>query len=267
MEETMAEPAYKQIADDLRRKIETGELEQAGQLPTELELREEYGASRNTIRDAIKRLIQAGYVETRPGQGTFVLTKIDPFVTTLSADPGSGLAGGEGAAYLSEVSEQHRKAETSAPRIEVRQAQREIAARLRVSAGAQVVSRSQERYIDGTPWSLQTSYYSMDLVTRHGATRLLLAEDITEGAVKYLGQAAALNQLGYRDWITARNPNGTEQSFFGIRHDMTVFEIFRTVFDQHGVPIRVMVTVYPADRNQFIVNVGTLPDPEYDEGI
>jgi GntR family transcriptional regulator len=263
----MAEPAYKQIADDLRRKIEAGELEQGGQLPTELELREEYGASRNTIRDAIKRLIQAGYVETRPGQGTFVLTKIDPFVTTLSADPGSGLAGGEGAAYLSEVSEQHRRAETSAPRIEVRQAQREIAARLRVSAGAQVVSRSQERYIDGTAWSLQTSYYSMDLVTRYGATRLLLAEDITEGAVKYLGDVAALKQLGYRDWITARNPNDTEQSFFGIRHDMTVFEIFRTVFDQHGVPMRVMVTVYPADRNQFIVNVGTLPDPEYDEGI
>jgi GntR family transcriptional regulator len=262
----MAEPAYKQIADDLRRKIETRELEPGEQLPTELELREEYSASRNTIRDAIKRLIQSGYVETRPGQGTFVLTKIDPFVTTLSVEPRSGIGGGEGAAYLSEVNEQHRKAQESVPRIEVQQARPEISARLRVPPGTQVVSRHQERFIDGTPWSLQTSFYPMDLVTSHGATRLLLAENMTEGTVKYLEETAGLKQMGYRDWITARNPDEIEQSFFSIRHDATVFVVFRTAFDQHEVPMRVTVTVFPTDRNQFIVNVGTLPDPEYDEG-
>ncbi len=262
----MAEPAYKQIADDLRRKIEIGELEPGGQLPTELELREDYSASRNTIRDAIKRLIQSGYVETRPGQGTFVLTKIDPFVTTLSADARSGIGGGEGAAYLSEVAGQHRRALESVPRIEVQQARPEVSARLRVPVGTQVVSRHQERFIDGTPWSLQTSFYPMDLVTKNGATRLLLAENMVEGTVKYLEETTGLKQLGYRDWVTARNPDEIEQSFFGIRHDMTVFEIFRTAFDQRGVPMRVTVTVFPTDRNQFIVNVGTLPDPEYDEG-
>ena len=43
----------------------------------------------------------------------------------------------------------------------------------------------------------------------------------------------------------------------------TVFEIFRTGFDQTGTPLRVTVTVWPADRNQFIVNVGEVPEPEY----
>jgi hypothetical protein len=28
----------------------------------------------------------------------------------------------------------------------------------------------------------------------------------------------------------------------------------------------VTVTVWPADRNQFIVNVGEVPDPQYDSG-
>ncbi|HEX6451234.1 MAG TPA: hypothetical protein VF060_17415, partial [Trebonia sp.] len=47
-----------------------------------------------------------------------------------------------------------------------------------------------------------------------------------------------------------------------IGHETTVFEIFRTAFDQDKVPMRVTVTVFPADRNQFIVNVGDdLPDP------
>ena len=65
-------------------------MAQGSQLPTELELQEQYHASRKTIRDAIKWLITRGLVETRPGQGTFVVEKIDPFVTTLSAASGGG---------------------------------------------------------------------------------------------------------------------------------------------------------------------------------
>jgi GntR family transcriptional regulator len=260
----MAEPMYKQIAEDLRKKIEAGELAPGEQLPTELDLRESYNASRNTIRDAIKRLIGSGHVETRPGQGTFVSRKIDPFVTTLSQDKDSGLGGGEGTSYLSEVSKQHRTSEVGPVRVEMQISRQEVAGRLRVPTGTQVVSRHQERFIDGTAWSMQTSFYPMELVTNGRATRLLLAEDITEGTVTYLQEATGRKQVGYRDWVTARPPDENEQKFFGLPHDSTVFEIFRTAFDQSGVPTRVTVTVFPADRNQFIVNVGTLPDPEYD---
>ena len=89
----MANPMYRQIAEDLRAQIESGELEPGQQLRTELELRERYNASRNTVRDAIKWLTNLGLVETKPGQGTFVLQTIDPFVTTLTEDPRSGLGG------------------------------------------------------------------------------------------------------------------------------------------------------------------------------
>ena len=50
----MPDPKYRVIADDLRRMIESGELAGGEQLPTEIELMEQYEASRNTIRDAIK---------------------------------------------------------------------------------------------------------------------------------------------------------------------------------------------------------------------
>jgi GntR family transcriptional regulator len=256
---------YQQIAEDLRKQIDSGLLGQGSQLPTELELRERYNASRNTIRDAIRRLTGQGLVETRPGQGTFVTMKVDPFVTVLTADPGTGFGGGEGAAYLSQVSTGHRRPFTTTPKVEVQTPPAVITRRLRVSPATQVVSRHQERYVDDVPWSLQTSFYPMEFITR-GATRLLMAEDITEGTVHYLADTIGLKQIGYRDWITAREPDDNEQKFFGIPHDATVFEIFRTAFDQHKTPMRVTVTVFPADRNQFIVNIGDdLPDPQYDE--
>jgi GntR family transcriptional regulator len=73
-----------------------------------------------------------------------------------------------------------------------------------------------------------------------------------------------IKQASYRDWITARAPDDNEQRFFGIAHDSIVFEIFRLAFDQHGEAMRVTVTIFPADRNQFIVNVGDPPDPQYE---
>jgi GntR family transcriptional regulator len=258
----MAPPKYQQIAHDLRSKIESGELAPGEQIPTEVDLQRIYQASRNTIRDAIKRLVSLGIVETRAGQGTFVVGAADPFVTTLSAPPGSGFGGGEGATYLSQVGEQHRSPRVSEPKVGVQVPPQEIGLRLRIGPEAQVVSRHQERFVDETPWSLQTSFYPMEFALK--APRLLMAGDIAEGAMSYLEEAEGIKQVGYRDWITARTPDLNEQNFFGIEHDATVFEIFRTAFDATGRPVRVTVTVFPTDRNQFIVNVGNVPEPQYD---
>src|SRR5215831_13016903 len=92
----MPDPLYRQIAEDLRQRIESGQLGHGDQLPTELELRERYDASRNTVRDAVKWLTTRGLIQTRPGQGTFVAEPSKPFVATLSADPATCLGGGEG---------------------------------------------------------------------------------------------------------------------------------------------------------------------------
>ncbi len=260
----MSNPMYRQIAEDLRAQIESGGLRPGQQLRTEIELREHYGASRNTVRDAIKWLTNLGLVETRPGQGTFVTEQIDPFITTLTQDAHTGFGGGEGGAFLSEVSEKHRTPTKDPVEVAIKAAAGEVAARLRIPEGAEVISRQEKRYIDGTPYSLQTSLYPKTLVDR-GADRLSSAADITEGTVEYLRATLGIKQVGYRDWITVRAPNGSEADFFKLPLDgrVSMYEIFRTAFDGNGTPMRLTVTVFPADRNQFIVNVGDVPDPQY----
>jgi GntR family transcriptional regulator len=261
----VADPKYRQIADSLRLKIDTGELPPDEQLPTETDLSKEFDASRNTIRDAIKALISLGLVETRPGQGTFVTRQPDPLFTTLSADQVTGLGGGEGAAFRSEVNEKHRRPTTSDPDVRLQTAAGEIAARLRVPKGTPLISRHQQRFIDGTLWSLQTSFYPRQFALQ-GAERLLDDQDIDEGTVKYLQESLGLKQVGYRDWITVRAPDTNEITQFRLPPDgrVQMFEIFRTAFDQNGTPIRVTVTVFPTDRNQFIVNVGDIPAAQFD---
>jgi GntR family transcriptional regulator len=254
----MSEPMYRQIAEQLRQKIESGELSHGDQLPTELELREQYDASRNTIRDAVKLLITRGLVETRPGQGTFVVEVIDPFVTVLSLESGFGDRGG--AAYEAAVAARSRKLTISPPRVEIQQASAIVAAELRLPEGADVVSRHQQRYIDETPWSLQTSFYPMRFVDQ-GATRIIQAADMPKGVVTYLQEELGIKQVGWRDKITVRTPDPNETAFFKLPTDgrVAVYEIFRTAFDQHGEPLRLTITAYPADRNQFVINIGQTP--------
>jgi GntR family transcriptional regulator len=261
----MPEPLWRRIAEDLRQKIESGELGRDGQpLPSELELRDQYSASRNTIRDAVKWLVNRGMVTTRPGQGTFVVTKIDPLVTVLPSDV-AGTQGGEGAAYESEVRSKKRLAKESEPRIEIQRAGGLVARELGLEDADSIVSRHQERFIDGTPWSLQTTFYPMRLVTQ-GAEQLLDAQAIRPSAISYIEDTLNLKRAGRRDRFRVRPPDRKETNFFYLPDDgrVSVVEITQTVYDETGVPFVVTITTYPADRNQFVMTVGDAP-PEPQE--
>jgi GntR family transcriptional regulator len=253
-------PLYRQIADDLQQRIESGALTPGQRLPTEPELRERYGASRNTVRDAVRWLTTRGLVRTRPGQGTFVVERAEPYITTLSADPDTGLGGGEGQAFQAEVVAQGRSPRASQPRVSVLQAADVVADQLQVAAGSSVVSRHQERFIDGAPFSLQTSYYPMALV-HSGATRLIEATSIHPGTGAYLEEVLGLRQARYSDLITVRTPTVSETLFFELPDSgrVSVFETFRTAFDAEDKPFRLTVSVFAADRNEFAVFSGVVP--------
>lgn len=257
----MAGPKWRSIADDLSKKIEDGDIARGARLPTELELQDTYAASRNTVRDAIKWLMQRQLVETYPGRGTFVSLKITPFAVPLSPLGDQARGADDGTAYVAAAQVQNRRPSVSDPRVEIRQATGTMARRLRVDEGSRVVSRHQQRFIDDQPWSLQWSFYPMEFVTR-GAERLVDAMDIGEGIVKYLHDALGLDQAGYQDLIAVRPPNQEETQFLGLPDSAghTVIELNRTAYATTGEPLRYTVTVYPADRNTLYYNVGQVPE-------
>jgi GntR family transcriptional regulator len=255
----MAEPMYRQIAEILRGRIESGEIAPGAQLPTEIQLMDQYNASRNTVRDAIKLLTTRGLVEARAGQGTFVAENINPFVTTLTGELGANV--NESQVYVAEILKGGRIPTVSGVRVEIQLANDVVADALRVEPGMQLVSRHQQRFIDNIPWSMQTTFYPMSLVEQRGATKLLQAIDIEPGAVAYLAEKCGIKQTGYRDSIAVRTPDETEMGFFKLPADgrVPVFEIFRVGYSQDGERFRLTITVYPADRNRFLIKVGDVP--------
>ncbi|WP_279481747.1 FadR/GntR family transcriptional regulator [Aureimonas sp. SK2] len=63
---------YRQVADQLRHLIETGEYGVGDRLPTERELAERLGISRPTVREALIALEVEGRIRIRVGSGIYV---------------------------------------------------------------------------------------------------------------------------------------------------------------------------------------------------
>lgn len=65
-------PLSWQVVRELKSEILSGKLSPGARLPAERELSEKYHVSRGTVRTAISRLSQLGFVKTIPQSGTFV---------------------------------------------------------------------------------------------------------------------------------------------------------------------------------------------------
>src|SRR5690242_15959960 len=62
----------RRIADDLRQRIESGDLAAGAKLPSERDLAATYSTARNTAREAIAILASEGLVVAHHGKGVFV---------------------------------------------------------------------------------------------------------------------------------------------------------------------------------------------------
>lgn len=71
-------PLYIQVADALRARILSGELEGRDRVPSESDLMREHGVARGTARRALKLLRDEGLVVTLASRGSFVADADSP---------------------------------------------------------------------------------------------------------------------------------------------------------------------------------------------
>ena len=91
----MAEYLFEEIAARLMDGVSDGTLSPGERLPAERLMAEQYGVSRNVIREAIRVLGEKGFVQVQAGRGTFIcrpggekLTEnLSAVVKTSSASP------------------------------------------------------------------------------------------------------------------------------------------------------------------------------------
>lgn len=64
------------VIDEIRHRLDSGQLKIGDKLPNQNELSNEFGVSRTSLREAMKILDLLGVIEQRPGYGTVIRKKI-----------------------------------------------------------------------------------------------------------------------------------------------------------------------------------------------
>lgn len=70
----MSNQLYNEISDKIEQRIINSSINEGDKLPSERVLAEEYGVSRNVVREAIRQLCEKDLVEIKPGKGAYVKT-------------------------------------------------------------------------------------------------------------------------------------------------------------------------------------------------
>jgi GntR family transcriptional regulator len=138
-------PKYRQIADRLAEDIAAGRLKAGDQIPPERSIAETYGASRMTVRQALRHLAERGIVQARAGAGTFVEAR--PIQQELSTLTG----------FTEEMERQGRRAESILVEAVPAAAESETAQALGLAPGDEVWRISRIRLADGAPVALETT--------------------------------------------------------------------------------------------------------------
>ena len=152
-------PKYLQIRDSLVRRLRTS-YAPGDRLPTEHELRDEFGVSRETIREALAGLEKQGLIRRRQGQGTFVVKTPDwPMESRFT-----GLVEDFTELGFATESVVLKSAPTHAPRY--------VANSLGLPDETVLHQILRLRYLDGEPFALHDSFIPTDIAEELAALEL-----------------------------------------------------------------------------------------------
>ncbi|MFI7614151.1 GntR family transcriptional regulator [Nonomuraea terrae] len=234
---------YQQVASELRRAIYSGVLGPGAQLPTEAQLMEDHGVSRNTVRLALGELVNEGLVTRTPRRGTVVRDRRPLLMypqRELEPQPRGELK--EAFAYA--VSQEGREPSQYIEVLTVSPVE-EIASRLQLADGELAVVRRRLRFVDGQPYNTNDSYFPRDLVADSEIAR---PGDIARGANRVLEELGHA-QVRVVDDIWARMPNQEEAERLQLELGTPVMVYVRVGYDRADMPVRVAVSVLPADKH------------------
>lgn len=145
-----AKPLYRQVADDIRGRIECGELSAGKSIESEAELCKIYQVSRATVRNAIASLVKEGLLVTYKGRGTFVkASKITSNLNTF-----------KGFTYF--CRENHIDQYTHILESKQCLPSGQVAKKLSISTDTPVIYMKRLRYIKKTPVVVEEMYIPYD---------------------------------------------------------------------------------------------------------
>lgn len=237
----MAAPAYQRIADDIRRRVASGELSPGDRLPTAAELAKQWGVSGAVITQALGTLKAEGLLASAPARGTFVLAP-RKLLTWILSDFENRRADTYSADAWALAIERQGMTPSSTVTVRRVQATSDVAQWLELPEGETVIVRDRTRNADNQPYMLSTSYFP-----KWVAAGTRMEEPGDQSAPGGLLTEAGHPQVRVRDIVMAPVATGEQSRSLQVPQGSNVWSVVRIGYGADGRPVRAMHTVAPVD--------------------
>ncbi|UTR15319.1 GntR family transcriptional regulator [Salipaludibacillus sp. LMS25] len=230
-------PIYYQLEEKIKTQIDQGELQPGDMLPSEREYASHYAISRMTVRQAITKLVNDGYVYRKKGTGTFVAAKkID--------QPLQGLT-----SFTEDMKARGMVATNRLIHFKVMSPPLPVMKALNIDSSTPVYEIQRVRLADGLPMALETTYISKRLIP-----------DITEELLERSLYDYVENSLGKEigegtQIIESSTVNQNEITHLNVKKGAPVLLIERHTYLKDGTPLELVKSSYRADRYRFMINM------------
>ncbi len=228
-----AEFPHRQIATQLRARIQHGEWGPGDRLPSIPAIAEAYGVAKQTVQRTIDQLRVEGLLITRPGSGTFVRG------TRRKLNRLSRGRYGSRRGYHADLAARYRQHLLDVGRSP---APAEIAEAFGVSPGAELLARRHLVRTGDAPVEVGVSWLRPTDTT---GTALERAEVFDRPLYQEVEEATGRRYANATDQLTARLPTRDEAEILQIRPDTPVLVLLHVAYDAAHKPIEVAQATWP----------------------
>lgn len=234
-------PKYLQISAWLKDLIQSGRFKTGEKLPSEIELSDMCGVNRNTLRQAISKLVTEGMLYKRRGSGTFVSSTDEVALTHRLTRISS---------FRDDLAELGIREKTKLLKKGLEKAADDVARALVLPKGSQVVVIRRLRIGNETPLILEESYLPPAMFSK------ILKMNLTGSLYKLLSEKFSIVLARSEQNIRAVNlKNGISRQLKVSQGAAGLFMQSLT-FDENNVPVEMLYSYYRGDKYVFEIEVG-----------
>lgn len=234
-------PVTRKIADELRGRIKRGELGPGALLPSEPDLADHHGVSRQTARNALQILEGDGLVDVQRRRGRTVRShqRLRWRLSDFEHPDSTGSSTAD--AWDTDIADQGATPSSRDFDVQKINPPPTVATILGLTSDDECICRGRVRSADGRPVVLSHDYFDERIV--RGTELADEADTQREDILKEAGYEQTYDV----DHITARMPDPTEARKLQLSTGTPVIEHLRVGYTPDGKAVRVSVHIVPGD--------------------
>lgn len=223
---------YEEVADEIRARIENGELPPGAVVPSENRLMSDYGVSRDTANKALRLLREAGLTEARQGAATRV-REYKP-IRRVASRRLSAETWGAGAS-LWDVDVLDEQAEVDDIHVDRIEAPRRISEALDIRRANPVIRRSRRYLLRGKPVMYAVSHLPADIAD----DTPMAQTDTGPGGIYARLSDAGFPPASFQEEVRTRMPTKAERERLQLDRGTPVLLVIRTARTTAGRVVEV----------------------------